>query len=198
MYLDRSSTRQCVWREPTEPTPVADSKVALTEGAEATAYSEESQSKYVEEEGDFERMEVQPPQGQVESGHAREPEEQRGLGALTLSSVPRAYWTSLFNLELIKSRNKPKAPPTPKEAAPFFLPTVRKEGAMAASFPTPDEYAKLKQSLDKDSSGTGTSKRSSQTEVTTEAGKSKKRKKGEEVLLVQEQEKGARGWTRSS
>ncbi len=183
MYLDRSlyETVQ-FWNEPTEPTPVADSKVALTEGVEATAYSDGSYGPTQEgEDGGLEPVVVQPPQGQVASDQPREAEEQRGLGALTMSSLPRAYWTSLFNLELIKSRNKPKAPPAPKEAAPFFLPTVRKNGAVAASFPTPDEYAQLKQSLDKEKSevtDTGSGKRAhAQTDVTREAG-NKKRKMG--------------------
>jgi hypothetical protein len=41
-----------------------------------------------------------------------------------MAAVARAYWTSLFNLEAIKSRNKATAAPTAAVKAPFFLPTV--------------------------------------------------------------------------
>ncbi len=46
---------------------------------------------------------------------------------ITLSRAPKAMWQSLFQLELIKARNKPKEAPKAPEKAPFFLPTVRKE-----------------------------------------------------------------------
>ena len=92
-------------------------------------------------------------QDQTQELDVRESGDSKGSGVLTLSLLPRGYWSTLFNLELIKSRNKPKAPPAPKEAAPFFLPTVRKEGSVTASFPTPDEYAALKSSLEDSSTG---------------------------------------------
>jgi hypothetical protein len=41
-----------------------------------------------------------------------------------MAAVARAYWTSLFNLEAIKYRNKATAAPTTAAKAPFFLPTV--------------------------------------------------------------------------
>lgn len=158
MYIDRSlyETVQ-FWNEPSEPTPVGDCRVSVSENAQAegaTAYDEEEDERdaFASQEGETEGVEIRAPQGQVVQQGPRESAEQKGLGALTLSMLPRGYWSTLFNLELIKSRNKPKAPPTPKESAPFFLPTVRKEGSVAASFPTPDEYAKLKSSLSADSS----------------------------------------------
>lgn len=45
-------------------------------------------------------------------------------GLITLSTMPRARWMTLINLDTIKQRNKPKAPPEKPEAnrAPFFLP----------------------------------------------------------------------------
>ncbi|RLN46233.1 hypothetical protein BBJ29_007619 [Phytophthora kernoviae] len=46
---------------------------------------------------------------------------------ITLSTAPRAFWQSLFNLELIKKRNKPIEPPKAPEQAPFFLQTARKD-----------------------------------------------------------------------
>ncbi|RQM19103.1 hypothetical protein B5M09_005620 [Aphanomyces astaci] len=48
-------------------------------------------------------------------------------GLVTLSTAPKAMWQSLFQLELIKKRNKPKQAPQAPPLAPFFLPTVRKE-----------------------------------------------------------------------
>ena len=45
-------------------------------------------------------------------------------GAVTLSKLPKSQWQSLMHLDTIKQRNKPIAPPTKPQAAPFFLPTV--------------------------------------------------------------------------
>lgn len=53
--------------------------------------------------------------------------EPLGESLITLSTAPRALWHSLFNLELIKKRNKPIEPPKAPEKAPFFLPTMRKD-----------------------------------------------------------------------
>lgn len=55
------------------------------------------------------------------------PVEPLGHSLITLSNAPRALWHSLFNLELIKKRNKPMEPPKAPEKAPFFLPTMRKD-----------------------------------------------------------------------
>lgn len=45
-------------------------------------------------------------------------------GLVTLSTMPRARWMTLINLDTIKLRNKPKAAPQKPDAkrAPFFLP----------------------------------------------------------------------------
>ena len=43
---------------------------------------------------------------------------------VTLTLLPRSRWQTLLNLEVIQQRNKPKEPPKPPEAAPFFLPTL--------------------------------------------------------------------------
>lgn len=59
---------------------------------------------------------------------------------VTFSETPRAYWQTLFHLELIKARNKPtEAPKTPK-AAPFFLPTIQAHQPMTkkAKYETDD------------------------------------------------------------
>jgi U3 small nucleolar RNA-associated protein 21 len=59
-----------------------------------------------------------------------------------MAAVPRAYWTSLFNLEAIKARNRATAAPEAPKQAPFFLPTVVRGGS-TPSFPTPAEFALL-------------------------------------------------------
>ncbi|EDW59190.1 WD repeat-containing protein 36 [Drosophila virilis] len=43
---------------------------------------------------------------------------------ITLSGLAASRWQNLLDLELIKQRNKPKAPPKGPKQAPFFLPTV--------------------------------------------------------------------------
>ena len=40
---------------------------------------------------------------------------------VTLSGLPVAHWKNLFNLELVKERNKPKEAPKKPPSAPFFL-----------------------------------------------------------------------------
>jgi len=42
-------------------------------------------------------------------------------GLITLSGFPPAHWKNLFNLELVKQRNKPKEAPKKPPTAPFFL-----------------------------------------------------------------------------
>jgi U3 small nucleolar RNA-associated protein 21 len=43
---------------------------------------------------------------------------------ISLSELPRSKWNILLNLDEIRERNKPVAPPKKPEKAPFFLPTV--------------------------------------------------------------------------
>ncbi|CAM9715574.1 unnamed protein product, partial [Sphacelaria rigidula] len=62
-------------------------------------------------------------------------ERRRRKRAITLSSLPRGYWATLFNLEVVKARNRPIEPPKKPPAAPFFLATVHKGGDVAPSFP---------------------------------------------------------------
>ncbi|XP_066252400.1 WD repeat-containing protein 36 [Euwallacea similis] len=50
--------------------------------------------------------------------------EQISEELLTLSGLPTSRWQNLLNIDIIKQRNKPKAPPKASKAAPFFLPTV--------------------------------------------------------------------------
>lgn len=62
-------------------------------------------------------------------------DEHGNSGAITLSSLPRGYWATLFNLEVVKARNRPIEPPKKPASAPFFLATVHREGEVAPSFP---------------------------------------------------------------
>ncbi|OQR91426.1 hypothetical protein THRCLA_09001 [Thraustotheca clavata] len=55
------------------------------------------------------------------------PLDKTSADMITLSTAPKAMWQSLFNLELIKKRNKPTEAPKAPEKAPFFLPTIRKD-----------------------------------------------------------------------
>jgi len=147
MYIDRSLYETVhFWREPVEPTQVADSLVLISE-EEAADQAAVQKGRLVDdaEETSLE-ITVTPPQAQVETleGADREDGEQRGpQGTITMSAIPCAYWTSLFNLEAIKQRNKPVAAAAPAVQAPFFLPSVVRAGGSAPSFPTPQEYAKL-------------------------------------------------------
>ncbi|GMF40092.1 unnamed protein product [Phytophthora fragariaefolia] len=61
---------------------------------------------------------------------------------ITLSTAPRAFWQSLFNLELIKKRNKPIEPPKAPEQAPFFLQTARKDDVHPTFVPVAPEAKK--------------------------------------------------------
>ncbi|KAI9918980.1 hypothetical protein PsorP6_011975 [Peronosclerospora sorghi] len=56
---------------------------------------------------------------------------------ITLSTAPRAFWQSLFHLEVIKQRNKPIEPPKAPVQAPFFLPTTRKDDVQPTFVPLP-------------------------------------------------------------
>lgn len=43
---------------------------------------------------------------------------------ITMSGTAISRWQNLFDLEIIKKRNKPRAPPKVPKQAPFFLPTI--------------------------------------------------------------------------
>ena len=43
---------------------------------------------------------------------------------ITLANLPSSRWRNLLQLDIIKAKNKPKAPPKKPKAAPFFLPTI--------------------------------------------------------------------------
>ncbi|KAI8130595.1 WD repeat-containing protein 36 [Lucilia cuprina] len=50
--------------------------------------------------------------------------EQLSKELITMSGVAASRWQNLLDLDIIKKRNKPKAPPKVPKQAPFFLPTV--------------------------------------------------------------------------
>lgn len=181
MYLDKSLYETVhFWREPPAPVSVQDSLVRVDDGAgegevEGEGEGEgEDKNDEGEEIGDRMRVTVKPTQAQVQSTDGKDKsdrtnhssssssssdnsssnkEPQKEVGSITMSTVPKVYWTSLFNLEVIKARNKPVAPPTAPPLAPFFLPSVVKvgagvnESAINPSFPTPNEYKKLVKSI---------------------------------------------------
>ena len=163
LYIDKSLYEPVVfWKEPTKPIPVADSSVIkadVNENLESVedmnvSTSVDMNDDDADDDADNDEnkdnaMEITPIQAQVDSGKERENTKQKAKNALTMSSLSRGYWNTLFNLESIKARNKPIAPPEPPKQAPFFLPTVFRGGS-TSSFPTPKEYEILQKSLNKE------------------------------------------------
>ncbi|SOV05658.1 related to UTP21 - U3 snoRNP protein [Ustilago sp. UG-2017a] len=83
---------------------------------EDAALAEYSEAMREVGEPELQRVYTSPPQ-------LVDPSREEG-GLVTLSTMPRARWMTLINLDTIKQRNKPKAAPSKPEAnrAPFFLP----------------------------------------------------------------------------
>merc|ERR1712025_249238 len=50
--------------------------------------------------------------------------EQISADLITLANLPGSRWLNLLSIDVIKAKNKPKAPPKKPKAAPFFLPTI--------------------------------------------------------------------------
>jgi U3 small nucleolar RNA-associated protein 21 len=69
-------------------------------------------------------------------------------GLVTLSQLPRAYWQTLFSLELIKARNRPTEAPKAPPRAPFFLPTVHNDGVNPSFAPSPQPNGVTTQGVD--------------------------------------------------
>jgi U3 small nucleolar RNA-associated protein 21 len=116
LYVDRSLYETVYFNvEPQEPTPVGDSLVRAEDEPESAEVEGEDVSPHTNTE-DF----IAPTQAQVvvadhDIGDSLSMKgaigkigknEINDLGCITLSSVPKAYWTSLFRLEAIKDRNK--------------------------------------------------------------------------------------------
>lgn len=55
---------------------------------------------------------------------------------VTMSTVAISKWQNLLDLDLVKKRNKPKAPPKAPKQAPFFLPTI---AGLDLKFDVPNE-----------------------------------------------------------
>jgi len=51
--------------------------------------------------------------------------EQISTNMITLANLPGSRWLNLLSLDVIKAKNKPKAPPKKPSVAPFFLPTIQ-------------------------------------------------------------------------
>lgn len=214
MYVDRSLYETIhFWKEPTVPTPVADSLVMVESNtntstsskkeadAHARADSAFSDGKYdsgwtgedeeeedsigqdIEEEEEEEGEEVVPSQGQVITGLPTESTEQRGAQSITMSAIPRAYWVTLFHLEAIKERNKPKLPPVPAPNAPFFLPTVIRGGSQP-SFPTPNEFAQMMTDNSNSNTSLGAKRELDPSSTAVSEGLSIKRNKAATVVVT--------------
>lgn len=115
--------------EPREPV-LMDMPVILNEvdNADELGFGSEknpqlSVDSHVDEDAPTKAADTQSKPAENASG----PVEPLDASLITLSTAPRALWQSLFNLELIKKRNKPIEPPKAPEKAPFFLQTARKD-----------------------------------------------------------------------
>jgi U3 small nucleolar RNA-associated protein 21 len=118
---------------PTPEAPAAEGEEAEDTGgydAHAQAAAADAAARGMEIDGD------------VDSDDTNSASAPRNDGLVALSSLPRSQWQTLFRLELIRARNKPKEPPKAPEAAPFFLPTMYKTddtAAVTAIFKAADE-----------------------------------------------------------
>jgi len=67
---------------------------------------------------------------------------------ITLSGLPPARWQNLYNLEVIKARNKPKEVVNKPKNAPFFLPTITgPDGQTRFNLETEDEDGKQEKKI---------------------------------------------------
>lgn len=98
-------------------------------------------------------VDEQRPSAAVEEGE--ESSEPLDASLITLSTAPRAFWQSLFNLELIKKRNKPIEPPKAPEQAPFFLQTARKDDVHPTFVPVEGKKPEKKEDEDPAMDGWG-------------------------------------------
>lgn len=122
MWADRSffqTVDLCSSGPPTTPCDL-DEPTVLTEIGELSLENGDDSGRKAED-----AVLTRVPQASEEEGLsdplAISPKEE---GLITLAMLPRAHWQTLFQLELIKARNKPKEPPKAPPRAPFFLPTM--------------------------------------------------------------------------
>ena len=174
MYIDRSLYETIyIDKEPTSPIRIASSVVRMDpsmdeirgprnhqDRSKSSRFNNDNNDDYVGDDDDDDdnvATAIKPPQAHIQATEGINIEDDnnfnsssttRGpIGTITYSSIPKAYWTSLFNLEAIKQRNQPILPPAPPPKVPFFLPSIIRNGATTPSFPTPAEYTELTNNL---------------------------------------------------
>lgn len=139
LYADRSLFETVhFWREPTAPSPVNVSVSCVDTALSHANDVNVSESENSDEENNA-ALAVTPDED-IPDASKKEDSAQRGDASITMSGIPRAYWTTLFNLDAVKARNRPIAPPVAPEKAPFFLPTIHRDGSVAPVFPSAGEY----------------------------------------------------------
>lgn len=101
----------CIWTNTT-----------LYEDVELKPLSDDYEPRFVEMGKTSEEMDTSFTE---DDGEEWQSPDQINESLITFSSTPKAKWTTLYNLDAIKQRNKPKAPPTAPKAAPFFMTTTK-------------------------------------------------------------------------
>ena len=101
-----------------QPAPVS------TDGGPTGGFSSDD-SDNDDEDGGGDNENKSGEEDEVDEGVSKTP---LAPGAVTLSSLPRAQWQTLFRLELIRLRNKPEEPAKAPLQAPFFLPATQVKG----------------------------------------------------------------------
>ncbi|KAL4123846.1 hypothetical protein PRIC2_009692 [Phytophthora ramorum] len=132
--------------EPTEPV-LMDMPVALNEvdNSDQLGFGSERNPQL-----SVASVEEQKPTKSAADDDDEESSDPLDASLITLSTAPRAFWQSLFNLELIKKRNKPIEPPKAPEQAPFFLQTARKDAVHPTFVPVAPEAKKETETKDEE------------------------------------------------
>jgi U3 small nucleolar RNA-associated protein 21 len=138
VYLDAEPTQPILIDEPNPEAELdegmEDSATAPPDPEDLTTLGERQDKRAVK--GAF--VPALPPKEGDEDGDQRLSDEE-----IVLSLLPRAYWSALYNLEDVKDRNRPVQPPSKPAEAPFFLPTLHKEGSVDPSFAELGESKKV-------------------------------------------------------
>lgn len=128
MSIDRSFYETVhFWKEPEEPIQFNNSLIQGGLNNSEIMLSEYDSSYNIEYDG-------------IESSKS-----QVGNGLITFSSIPKAFWITLFKFETLKQINRIENSNSKSDnsiAVPFFLPTIKREGT-EPSFPTPHEYSSI-------------------------------------------------------
>ena len=156
LYADRSMYETFMYdKEPAEPTPVSDCNPLVEDSlGENVEYDHEGDTIKENQEGGVGDEALSGSQPFTNVGgrrHTDNGDNKEDYSDLTFALTPRAYWTGLFNLEEIKSRNKPVEATKDRVAAPFFLPSLQNSAVVSGSAPAlPSAWG------DADDDGTGT------------------------------------------